>query len=193
MPDGISRRAPRLFAIVATLPLLLAACLFTREPLLDQTNSVPGADSPELRAFIDASRAHGGPEGAEPDGVPVPLFTPLPEGEDLSNIRVTPLADGMLLVQEELRNCEMTHCFTYYGARVKEDGVPELCLVDTEAKEALFADAPDHGVTLTVIDTGEDKIHLPPDIAMDGPRDSLMSFLLAQFAEGRLSCSSPED
>ena len=186
-------RALRAFSLLATLPFVLAACLFTAKPLLDETNSVPGADSPELKTFIEVSRTYDGREGPDPNEAPVPLFTPPPEGEDLSDIRVTPLTGGMLLIQEELRDCEMDYCFVYYGARVREDGLPELCLVDTEAKEALFAAAPDQGVTLTEMETEEDKFHLPPDIAMDGPPENLMAFLLAQFAEDRLSCSSPED
>jgi hypothetical protein len=59
------------FAILATLPLLLSACLFSVEPVLDETNSKSGEESAELRAFDEALRLANGDTSQAPN---FPMF-----------------------------------------------------------------------------------------------------------------------
>lgn len=189
MPLPILHRLLGALTLVAALPLLLAGCLFTEEPILDETNSTAGAESAELQQFLDVSRNLIAADEGPDDEDPVPFFSQGQAGADLSIIRVATLPDGMLLIQEHLSECPGVYCYVYYGVRVRGDGLPEICLVDTEATEALLADAPEHGVTLVVMEN-DDKMHLPPDVGMNGAREKVLSFVVAQFEQRRLECDA---
>ena len=41
-------------AALAALPILLSACLFSVDPLLDETNSQSGDESADVKAFVES-------------------------------------------------------------------------------------------------------------------------------------------
>lgn len=173
--------------IPVTLPLLLAACIFSVEPVLDETNSASAEDSAGFLEFLEAWRFAYGDLGKE-----LPFHKNYFGGErgsvDFSSIRVASLEDGMLLVQQQLPKCISDHCFVYYGTRVIEPWWPDYCLVSTipDDTDALNALAADHGVKLTVISNNEKS---PVDLGMDGLHENVLKFLRAQFSEGPLDCT----
>ena len=193
MMSRILRSALTRATIVSLLPFLLAACLFSREPVLDETNSVSGETSAEFRKFLDTWHwAYSGlpvsmqthyfliNEGTDQD----PVFVELP---DLSRIRVAPLENGALLVQQNLDDCFMEHCYVYYSLRMRETWWPESCLAHTERyrQDDLLALGASHDVILSIVNEGDKS---PPDFGMEGTQGNLLAFLRNQFMSGHLMC-----
>lgn len=180
--------APRIWSsCVITASFLLSACLFTAEPLLDETNSVAGEDSPELAHFLEvllSNRSVG-------TGIKMSFTEELPDS--LRRLRVGPKIGDLLTLQEELADCTYDHCVVYYAAKVNDYEMPEFCFVDTDATETLEAYAAEKGVELSIVRTNEDKVDLPPDIAVSGPREAVEKFIFGQFESGNIFCVEAEN
>lgn len=185
MPKGFSIRSLARLAVSLLAPFLLSACLFSSEPLLDETNSVAARDSEEFQKFLKAWRlAYGGPYSEAPS--PPNYFMGEDGLVDLSLIRVSRLGKDALLVQQETPDMsEQEVLYVYYMTRMLAPRWPDNCLADTgeSGEAALRALAADLKVELIDIDDYS-------NIRMDGQRDDMQKFLRAQFTIGPLDCSS---
>lgn len=180
-----------LFRVAVPLmsPLLLAACLYSVEPVLDETNSTPGEKSAEYSAFLKAGNFAFGNGNAF---LALKLTDGVPENEGpggrvpSSSTRVVSLEGGVLLVQEKMSECISDHCFGYLIVRMREPWWPEQCYASTggDNSDALLALAADHEVKLSKL--GEAQF-----VGMEGTRENMLSFLRAEFTKGGLVCTDP--
>ncbi|GGE36774.1 ankyrin repeat domain-containing protein [Actibacterium pelagium] len=181
-----------------SLAMLLSACIFSVEPVLDETNSVAGKDSTEFQAFLEAWRlVYSEADGSLMEGF---VFEANGDFVEAEAFRVTPLSDTSLLVQQQLEppldnqlapqkgECIADHCFIYYTVKLTEPWWPSYCIGDSDEEftEPLVAIAAQHGVTLTIINDGEKTSR---DYGISGPKENLLPYLLAQFADGPMICT----
>ncbi|GGE36766.1 ankyrin repeat domain-containing protein [Actibacterium pelagium] len=173
-----------------SLAMLLSACIYSVDPVLDETNSTAGKDSAEYKAFLDAwylvySEADGtlSSEGTffvDDDGTFV----------DFKYIRVTALGENNLLVQQREQrqsDCVEDHCFLYYSVQLPEPWWPSYCLAkhDEEFQEAMISFASSHGVTLVVLEGGN-------LYGISGPKENFLPYLKAQFSRGPMFCNNEQ-
>lgn len=171
----------------ALLFIPLAACIFSIEPVLDETNSVPAEASTEFREFLEAWHFAFGTNTEELFFAPDSYFIDKDGNVDLSSIRVADLKDDTLLVQQEIEPCISGHCFVYYKARMIEPWWPDNCVADTG--DALSSLADENGVVLTVI--GDDDKY-PRDYGLTAKREDALRFLEGVFTDGPTNCTSDE-
>ncbi len=166
---------------------LVSGCLFTAAPVLDDSNSTDAAESEALRTF--AARAARFDWFDASPSVPLPFWQNL-TGRESQSLRVGPQINGLLVLQEDARGCDLAYCVVYYAVRVRADGVPELCLADTRKAEAMAALAvPD--VTLENFSQGVlGKADLPPDIVIRGAAAAQRALIFRVFEAGLVTCEA---
>lgn len=185
----------RLVAFVAII-FSLSACLFSEEPVLDESNSESGEESQVLRDFLEAWRiAYGFDVRADYEIQPPPAFfanTFLKDKAgivDLASIRIAPLDGDKFLVQQTLDECPKSHCFVYYRIRFIEPWWPENCLADTVENGSHLRDfARQHAVRLIDIADSRDETYF--FFGMNGTRIAKLELLRGQFTDGWMICSS---
>jgi len=143
--------------------LLLGGCLSTKEPVFDETNSLPVGEIPEFIAFADAWESFvakgGSPRGMIDDG-----------GRGV-------VVNGIVVVQEHS---------DYYALAVI-GGRPVTCMI--YADDSIEAVAEAHGVTVEVDQPDDRSIDDGPvPVEADGPPEALVAFIRDQFANQRLAC-----
>jgi len=176
--------------LILCLAALTSGCLFTREPVFDAANSVAPADLPAFDAWRTAAEAYDWAEGEEKVPMPVPFYNNAVDEGPAADLRLVALPGGAILVQEQAHGCSDPHCVAYYLLRYRDGGVPEICFYDTYNEQNLEAAAMAAGVNLTTIATNDDKLHLPPDIGVGGPPETVRAFLMERFTSGPLFCEA---
>jgi len=155
--------------LLAGMALLLTGCLSTKEPVFDETNSLPVGEIPEFFAFVDAWES----------------FVSADESprEMIAQGRRGIIVDGILVVQD---NAE------YFAVAVVA-GRPLACVI--HADQSIQAVAAKHGVTVEVdqsepgAEPGDLNSLGPVPVRADGPPEALMAFIRDQFANQALACS----
>lgn len=170
---------------------LLSACLFSAEPAFDGATSRAPEDSAELAAWLDRAKDFAWYDSDDAPEVPIPFWEGTTEEGVRSELRVAGIVDGAIVLQEAVENCPDSYCVAYYAARTRPDGTPEVCWVNTRLEADLAEAAGAAGVTLSTISTNDDKVDLPPDIAVAGPDEAVRAFILGRFAAGQVFCEGP--
>lgn len=149
--------------------LLLAGCLSTREPVFDETNSLPVGEIPEFMAFVDAWEAYNGTDGSPREMI----------ADGARGI----VADGVLVVQDH----------TDYFALGTLGPRPLACMIFADS--GLEAAAAEHGVAVEITKSESTSIDdQPVPVEADGPKPALEAFIRDQFANRRLAClASPRN
>lgn len=150
-----------------------------------------GPASPELARFLEVARNYSWFADGDAGKPPVPIKPSLNPDDPLARLRVGPEFDGILVIEEDMRPCELDYCVVFYGVGIGETGLPERCLVDTKRTDALAALSKANGVTLITLPESDAKVSLPPDIAIVGSAASIATFAFAVFETGILACSTP--
>jgi len=151
--------------IVAALGIVLAlsGCLTTKQPVFDESNSLPVAEIPEFMAAVEAWEAYHGTDGSPREMI----------AQNLRGIAV----DGFAVVQE---NSDY-FAFAVIGNR------PVFCAI--YAEEGIAVAAKSQGVSVEVDWPDEERWRdLPVPVTADGPKEALMAFIRDQFANQRLAC-----
>ncbi|MDF0599894.1 hypothetical protein P1J78_04030 [Psychromarinibacter sp. C21-152] len=180
--------------LVWGMGLVLAGCVFTERPVLDESNSVTIENSPAVQAFLAAADGYSwGPDGAQPGPGGATLFS-VTDGRAPDAIRVRETEGGIVLVQETAAGCGLPMCTAYYGVRVGPDGTPQLCLFDASGPwEAVVARAAPFGVTLVKQEETEGLIDVPPVVTVAGAPGDIAAFLLAHTDEEFMRCRTPPE
>ncbi|HUS55369.1 MAG TPA: hypothetical protein VMY41_15370 [Thermohalobaculum sp.] len=155
-------------ALLAGAALLLGGCLSTKEPVFDETNSLPLGEIPEFIAFVDAWENF-----VNADDSPREMIAEGGRGI---------VVDGILVVHDKAE----------YFAVAMVAGRPLACVI--HADHTIEAVAAAHGVTVE-LDKSElgDPFPLGPvPVAADGPPEALMTFIRDQFANQALACTMPK-
>ncbi len=149
-------------ALLAGAALLLGGCLSTKEPVFDETNSLPVGEIPEFIAFADAWDSY-----VARNGSPRELIAEGARGF---------IIDGIVVVQAE-----------GYFALAVIGGRPVTCMI--YADDSIEAVAEAHGVTVE-FDMPDDRSFdgVPVAVEADGPPEALIAFIRDQFANQRLAC-----
>jgi hypothetical protein len=150
-------------ALLAGAAMLLGGCLSTKEPVFDETNSLPVGEIPEFMAFADAWDSY-----VARNGSPRELIAEGGRGV---------VVDGIVVVQEH----------SDYYALAMMGGRPLTCMIYADGSIEAVAEA--HGVTVEVDKSDDRSIDDGPVLVeADGPPEALVAFIRDQFANQRLAC-----
>jgi hypothetical protein len=150
-------------ALLAGAALLMGGCLSTKEPVFDETNSLPVGEIPEFLAFADAWEGF-----VARGGSPRELIAEGARGV---------VIDGIVVVQEH----------SDYLALAIIGGRPVTCMI--YADDSIEAVAEAHGVTVEVDKPDDWSIDDGPfPVEANGPPEALVAFIRDQFANQRLAC-----
>jgi hypothetical protein len=166
MKQQLNRSGPMLkFVLLAGMALLLTGCLSTKEPVFDETNSLPVGEIPEFIAFVDAWESFVGADDS-------PREMTAQGGRGI-------IVDGILVVQDKAE---------YFAVAVVA-GRPLACVI--HADEAIQAVAAKHGVTVELDNPEPGDLNSigPVPVRADGSPEALMAFIRDQFTNQALACS----
>ena len=150
--------------IVVLFSGLLSGCLFTKDPALDESNSIAVVDSAEFRVIY-------GRAGKDPDTDPA-------LGEDA---RVMAL-DGLVVLQSWSEYVGQ-YGYVGYGLLGKRAAV---CVPRLDEEVDIAAVAASFGVSADM--AGKNRSDGPPDIHAVGARDSMRAFVRDLFVNYPLVC-----
>ncbi len=155
-------------ALLAGAALLLGGCLSTKEPVFDESNSLPVGEIPEFNAFVDAWESFVGAEDSPREMI-------ADGGRGI-------IVDGILVVQDGAE---------YYAVAVIADR-PLACVIYADHSITTVAAA--HGVTVEIDRSDAEELGLlsPVPVKADGPPEALVAFIRDQFANQALACSMPK-
>jgi hypothetical protein len=145
--------------------VLLSGCLFTKDPALDESNSIAAVDSPEFRVIYQRA-------GKNPDADPA-------LGEDA---RVMVL-DGLVVLQSWSAYVGQ-YGYVGYGLLGERAAV---CVPKLNEEVDIAAVAASFGVSADV--AAEDRSERPPDIHAEGGRDAMRAFVRDLFVNYPLVCA----
>ena len=145
--------------------VLLAGCLFTKDPALDESNSIAAIDSPEFREIYQRA-------GKDP-------YTDPNLGEDARVMVV----DGLVVLQSWSAYVGQ-YGYVGYGLLGERAAV---CVPKLDDQVDIAAVAASFGVSADV--AGEGKFEGPPDIHAVGARDPMRSFVRDLFTNYPMVCA----
>jgi len=145
--------------------VLLPGCLFTKDPALDESNSIAAVDSPEFRLIYQRA-------GKDPDTDPI-------LGEDA---RVMVL-DGLVVLQS-WSGYVGQYGYVGYGLLGERAAV---CVPKLDDQVDIAAVAASFGVSADV--AGDNRSERPPDIYAEGARDAMRAFVRDLFVNYPLVCA----
>jgi len=156
-------------AILLACLLTLPGCLFTKEPVLDRTNSIAAGESPAFMDVVAAWEARYGTDASPREVVE-------------NGQRVLPVGD-LVVIQEE--NDHMGS--TYYAAGILGER-PIFCLLHDRDLTPI---AERNGVVLEIEQREREVEEMPAMMGAEGSQADLLAFLKDAFANGALLCKMP--
>ena len=147
------------------LTVLLSGCLFTKDPALDETNSIAAVDSPEFRVIYQRA-------GKDPDTDP-----------DLGEDARVMVLDGLVVLQS-WSGYVGQYGYVGYGLLGERAAV---CVPKLDEDLDIAAVAASFDVSADV--AGGDRAQGPPNIHAEGTRDAMRAFVRDLFVNYPLVCA----
>ncbi len=151
--------------------LALAGCLFTKDPVFDETNSVSAADSAEFLTFVEIWETHIGL-----DDTPRSII-------DIGG-RVARASPDTLVVQGSTTLGSKNY-YGYFAVRRTPNGAPLFCYLDTDKMSLITRAAEEAGITIENV-TPENKFF--PDFLVVGERSAVVAFIFERLAGDGAKC-----